>query len=223
MGEYREELHPRDEGGRWTAGNAEESVGESFAKPGFHADGSVTLLHGTSALNAEQILTKGFQPGNPRAMATMIEDHYGLPRGSVYHHVAFEFARNRQDLDRVWLTSSQRMTGEYAVPEVAQDALNAVWMMKNPRDSTVDLSKDVKAWEQRKETRQAWLKREGARLFRPAVLAVTMPFDTTVGKYAFGKELTLRQFQAHGGTLDDLGNASVPISVLRHAQIVRVK
>src|SRR5213075_130531 len=115
-----EQDHPRDQEGQFAS------------KVGVHEDGSVTLLHGTTKLNAEAILRDGFKPGNPQQVAAQLEKEYGLPEGSIYHHVAFEFARHRRDLDKVFFTTDESVADQYTTPEVVQDGLNAAHSLLHP-------------------------------------------------------------------------------------------
>lgn len=192
---------PRDPHGRWT--NGPDS-------PGFNEDGTITLLHGTTALNADSILRDGFRPSNPAAVAAAVEHEYGLPKDSVLNHPWFEFAKNRQDLDKVHLTSNHDVALQYTVPEQLQDALNAAYSVIHPHSEDADF-RDIKP------KMDAWVKQESARLTKPVVLAVTMPWSA-VGDHAFGRKLGLDEYKRiANGELPD--NVSIPISALRSASI----
>lgn len=162
----------------------------------------ITLLHGTTDVFAKSIRANGFQPGQPQKIANWIEDEYDLPRGSVYKNVAFEFARGRRDLDHVHMTSRPDIAVQYTTPEVLQDALKAVWLIKISKSSKMD-------W----QGMQTWTKREGQRLVKPEILAINMPFDV-VGKHCWGRVLTLQDFLKIGLEIDDMHSVSMPMSAL---------
>lgn len=180
--------------------------------PGLQDDGTVTLLHGTTKLNADRIRQLGFQAGTPHAIASQIEQRYQLPPGSVENHVAFQFAKGRTDLDRVFFTTDLSVAEQYTTPEVVQDALRAAWMIRNPTESV------SREW---RRSMDAWIKQEARRLAEPEVLAVNVPW-AAVGEHSFGRKLSLDEFKNHPsirGAADVLHNVSIPISALRGAKI----
>jgi hypothetical protein len=177
-------------------------------QPGINPDGTITLLHGTTALNAESIRRHGFRPSSPEEIAGQIAALYGLHPSDVFDHVTFEFARHRTDRDRVHFTSIPETALAYTVPEVVQDALRAVWVLKY---GTEHVSRESIG------ALQAWVRHEGEKLSKPEVLAVTMPWSV-VGDHAFGRKLTLVEWQKFG-RLQDLHSISVPISALRNVSI----
>jgi RNA:NAD 2'-phosphotransferase (TPT1/KptA family)/2'-5' RNA ligase len=184
---------------------------------GLHADGTITLLHGTTKLNADSILNEGFKPGAPAAVASMIENEYGLPKDSVLKNVAFEFASKRGDLDRVHLTSHPDIATQYSIPEVLQDALGSAWSLQHPNieNFTRDLAKE----------KADWVKSEAARLTQPDVLAVRIPWST-VGDHAFGKKISLDDFKNNPHLKGDVGilhSISIPLSAMKDAVITRAK
>jgi hypothetical protein len=182
--------------------------GQWVGKVGIHDDGTVTLLHGTSDLNARAILREGFKAGQPQAVARAIEQEYHLPENSVLHNEAFSFARHRRDLDNAWFTTNEWTSDQYTVPEVLQDALTAAWIVQHPQDEDA-LEKVVGP------SRREWVKREAARLTQPRTLAITVPWDV-VGKHAFGRVLTLEEFKKAGLTSEDLYNVSLPVTALKN-------
>jgi hypothetical protein len=202
---WEEAEHSRDKEGKFT-----ETVG-------LHPDDTVTLLHGTSAINADAIMMGGFKPGNPAALAATLEKHYNLPEGSVLNHVAFEFAKGRKDLDRVHFTADEKVAQAYQVPEVLQDGLKAVHMLLHPQE---DVTKD---WH---VAQQAFVDRESQVWAKPAMLAVTMPFEA-VGNHGFGKKLTVEEYRAlsvrFGWDATTFNNVSIPIAALQTAKIARKK
>ncbi len=183
-------------------------VETSPRKPGINPDGTITLLHGTTALNAENIRDHGFRPTSPVEVAGTIAKEYGLQLRDVLDHIAFEFARTRTDRDRVHFTSIPETAKAYTVPEVVQDALRVVWSLKYGQE---DVTR-----ESRRE-QEAWVRREGERLAQPEVLAVTMPWEV-VGDHAFGRKLTLEEWQKFG-RIQDLHSISVPIQALQDIRI----
>jgi hypothetical protein len=162
----------------------------------------ITLLHGTTDVFAKSIRANGFLPGQPANVARWIEDEYDLPRGSVYKNVAFEFARTRHDLDRVHMTADPAIAKQYTIPEVLQDALHAVWLIKINKSDRLNAP-----------AQSAWMKEEGRRLVKPEILAVNMPFDV-VGDHCWGKKLTLEDFLRIGLTIDKMHSVSMPMSAL---------
>jgi GNAT superfamily N-acetyltransferase len=182
---------------------------------GLHSDGTVTLLHGTTKLNADSILKEGFKSGAPATVAAQIEKEYGLPKDSVLKNVSFQFASGRGDLDRVHLTSDPDTAAQYSIPEVLQDALSSVWSIQHPdiENFTRDLAQE----------KSAWVKSEAARLTQPDVLAVRIPWST-VGDHAFGKKISLDEFKNNKflkGDLDILRTVSIPMSAMKDAVITR--
>jgi hypothetical protein len=138
----------------------------------------------------------------------MIAKEYGLQPSDVFDHITFEFARTRTDRDRVHFTSIPETAKAYTVPEVVQDALRAVWSLKYGQENVTR--------ESRRE-QEAWVRREGERLAQPEVLAVTMPWEV-VGDHAFGRKLTLEEWQGFG-RIQDLHSISVPIQALHDIRI----
>ncbi len=179
-----------------------------FRRPGINSDGTITLLHGTTVSNAANILNHGFRPMRPAEVAGKLAAKYGLRPQDVLDHISFEFARGRTDRDRVHFTSDPSIAQEYTVPEVVQDALSAVWSM---------LYGSAHVTRESLREQHAWVRREGARMAQPTILAVTMPWSA-VGDHAFGRRLTLREWQAFG-RIEDLHNISVPIRALHDVQI----
>lgn len=185
---------------------------------GLHDDGSVTLLHGTTILNARDILRNGFKPGNPARVAAMLENFYKLRPGSVFNHVAFEFAKGRRDLDKIFFTTDEDVAAQYTIPEVVQDGLEAVYSMLYLKD-VENMTRELHAH------RATWKKAEGRKLAAPAVLEVTLPWDV-IGAHAFGRHMTLPEFREiqakYGeGKTDSsfFNNVSIPISALRGARV----
>ena len=175
---------------------------------GINPDGTITLLHGTTALNAASIRQHGFRSASPEQVAAQVAALYGLSPSDVYNHITFEFARHRTDRDRVHLTAIPATAQAYTVPEIVQDALRAVWVLKYGQEHVT------------RETLhelQAWVRREGEKLSAPEILAVTMPWKV-VGDHAFGRKLSLVEWQKFG-KLRDLHSISVPISALRDISI----
>ena len=183
---------------------------------GLHEDGTVTLLHGTTRINAEAIRQHGFLAGTPLALAATIEQEYGLPEGAVANHHAFQFAAKRSDLDRIHFTTDIDVAQQYTVPEVVQDALRSVWSLQNPVEN---VSKNWHA------DMQEWVKKEGRRLAEPEVLAVTVPW-ASVGEHAFGRQISLEEFKNHPalqGRSEILNNISLPLSALSSAKVATFK
>ena len=179
-------------------------IDSTSRKPSLDVESArITMLHGTTNIFAKSIRANGFQPGNPEKVAHWIEDAYDLPRGSVFQHPAFEFARGRRDLDRVHMTADPSIAVQYTIPEVIQDALKAVWSLKQISQS------DRMDW----KNLQTWINQEGRRLVKPEILAVNMPFDV-IGQHAFGKKLTLQDFLKIGLDMSDLHSISVPMGAL---------
>ncbi len=191
--------------------NPADYLASPYTQPGINTDGTITLLHGTTAQNAVSIKSYGFRPIVAREVAEQIANLYGLDPVAVFNHIAFEFAKHRNDRDRVHFTSIPETAQQYTIPEVYQDALHAVWIMTNGAEHVT---------REGLREQQAWMRQEGARLMRPEVLAVTMPWSV-VGDHAFGKRLTLEEWQTFG-RIRDLHSISVPISALRDVRIVTV-
>jgi hypothetical protein len=176
--------------------------------PGINPDGTITLLHGTTALNAASIRQRGFLPASPVGVAIEIAALYNLRPRDIFNHVTFEFARHRTDRDRVHFTSIPTTAQAYTVPEVVQDALRAVWVLKY---GTEHVSRESL------QQLQTWVRREGEKLSAPEVLAVTMPWHV-VGDHAFGLKLSLNEWLKFG-KISDLHSISVPIKALQDVSI----
>jgi hypothetical protein len=181
--------------------------------PGINPDGSITLLHGTTALNAAGIREHGFRPMDPKRVATEVADLYGVPPHEVFENIHFEFPRHRRDLDRAFFTSDPETAAAYTIPEAFQDALRAVAYVKGIGRSA-DEEDDARRATQ---ARSDWVTREGRRLFSPEVLAVTMPWRA-VGDHAFGKKMSLKEWRDITkpalGELFGLHSISIPIHAL---------
>ena len=150
-----------------------------------------------------------------------MEREYGLPEGSIFNHIAFEFARGRRDLDEVHFTTDESVADQYSIPEVVQDALTSAHMLLHP------LPEDVPVTKERLDQRKAWIAAEAKRLMEPALLAVTVPFDV-VGQHGFGKQFTLDEFKAlltkfPDANEDIFNNVRLPIAALTGAKIRRRK
>ena len=183
----------------------------SPSKPWINPDGTITLLHGTTALNAEHIREHGFKPISPEEIATTIAKEYGLHPRDVFNSVQFEFPRHRTDRDKVHFTSKPETALQYTIPEVVQDALRAVWSLQNPSPEG-----SPRQWSAKM---QEWVNREGQRLAKPEILAVTMPWGV-VGDHAFGRPLSLEEYiDIHGGDLNHLHSISVPMQALHGISI----
>jgi len=186
-------------------------------KPGINDDGTVTVLHGTSTINAALIREQGFKPFDAMDVATVVAEAYGLKPRDIYDSVYFEFPRGRRDVNKVFFTSSPETAQVHGVPESIQDALTAVWAAKHPEWSQQDAATrdDVR---KREKHRKEWIRKEAQRFGKPETLAVTLPWEV-VGDNAFGKKLSLERYlEIVGGPQDWddlLHNFSLPISALR--------
>jgi hypothetical protein len=179
----------------------------------YNADGTITMLHGTTEVNAASIVEHGFtRNSDPTAVARSIELEFGLPEGSVLNHSAFQFAKHRHDLDHVHFTSVLKVAQAYTVPEQLQDALLAAFWLKHPHAEDANV-RDIlpKA--------DAWVQEQAARLTKPEVLAVTLPWEA-VGDHAFGRKIGLQEYLliANG---DMPYSAAIPLSALTHAKVCR--
>jgi hypothetical protein len=185
-------------------------------KPGINSDGTVTLLHGTTALNAELIREQGFKPISPESIAATIAEEYGLKPSDVFNSIHFDFPKYRTDRDRTHFTSKPETAQQYTVPEVVQDALSAVWFLKNPpSDGEETRQRITRMYEWMYE----WVKREGHRLAKPEILAITMPWEV-IGAHAFGRPLTLEEYlDIYGDDLNHLHSISVPMQALHGISI----
>ena len=204
---------------KWSPSQPRDAHGR-FTDLGLH-DGLVTVLHGTTRQNAEAILAGGFKAGDPARVAAEIERTYQLPKDSILTHVAFQFARGRRDLGKVHFTTDESVADQYSVPEVVQDALTSAHMLLHPTPEDVPFTKEMHA------ERKAWIDREARRLTEPALLAVTVPFET-VGRHGFGKQFTLEEFkellQRFPKAREDIfNNITIPLEALTGARIERRK
>jgi hypothetical protein len=110
-------------------------------KPGINDDGTITLLHGTSTINAALIREQGFKPFDALDVATVVAKAYGLKPRDIYDTVYYEFARSRRDVGKVHFTSSPETAQIHGIPESVRDALAA---QKKPRSSA-----NPKSWPSR--------------------------------------------------------------------------
>jgi hypothetical protein len=169
------------------------------------------LLHGTTAPSAALIRWRGFRSVSPKKIAEAVASVNGVGARDVFNNVNFEFARNRKDRNRVHFTSSPRIALAHTVPEVVQDALRAVWDLKYGKAYGADVTRE------QLRDRSAWVEREGRGFGEPEVLAVTMPWKA-VGNHAFGRTLSLQEWQSFG-RIEDLHSISVPIRALQRISI----
>jgi hypothetical protein len=161
---------PRDHRGQWGSGAV--TVEATPKQPGWNADGTVTLLHGTSASNAAKIRAEGFKPFDPQGIAQWAERQYGLPENAVLNHPAFQFnSQTRAGDPSIYLTGFLETAQSYTVPESFQDALTATFMIQHPEWGQGDANADRGAM-------QAWVRAETQRWTQPEVVAVTIPWQT---------------------------------------------
>lgn len=180
---------------------------------------TITLLHGTTALNAEQIRKHGFKASDALEIVKSVAKDYRINPRAVFDSVYFEFAKGRRDRDHVHFTSLPDTAAQYTIPEVVQDALKAIWEMTF---GTKEFGEDVSR--ERSRALEAWVKREGDRLAKPEILAVTMPWKV-VGDHAFGRKIeTMAEYIAiYDGDADEalqgLHSISIPIRALKGIRI----
>jgi len=184
---------------------------------GLNPDGTVTLLHGTSAENVRRIRKEGFRPGDPRAVAERIAARFGLDADELYRSVHFEFPRNRSDLDRVFFTTDAWTATQYTVPEVEQDALSAAWVLLHgwtPEEQGADRNAYI-------ARKKAWLEKEEARV-KPGVIAATVS-RKIVGKYAWGRPMTEKDWKylesGEGSLQGMLFTVALPVRELQDARL----
>lgn len=174
---------------------------------------TVTLLHGTTVVNAESIRESSFKVSEPVRIAHWVEDEYHLPRDSVLKHVRYEFPRSRRDLDHVHFTTDHWTAQQYTVPEQLQDALESVYWIKHP-----DIGN--KTHGEVEPRRREWMKRETKKFAQPEVLVVRVPWKL-VGDHGFGRKLTLEEFgKITKGDYKLPHNMSFPVKELGVAKII---
>lgn len=171
---------------------------------------TITLYHGTNQAALDGIRQAGeFRPLDPHALANRLEDHYHLPRDSVWNSPFYEFDRHREGDQNIYVSGSRETARHYAEvgSEPVDDALSAVWeVLFDVWGPGVKYERDFKPEFKDGTHRANWKAQERQRWFRPVVLTLAVPLDVVArnqidyrGRGAPTPEAFQQLWDEHGG------------------------